>query len=264
MHPILTVLEVGDVVRPIGTYGVLIALGILLCTVLTARAAARAREDVGAAVASVGFVVAGGLAGAFLLNVVVEGFATGDPLYGVRESPGLVFYGGPIGGFVAGALTARPLGVPFLKLADLMVPALPAAHAVGRLGCFFGGCCYGARYDGPLSVVYANHPFVAPLARHPAPLYEAALLLLLAFALALTPVRRAGSGARLGLYAAGYAIIRALTETVRGDAVRGVWFGGAVSTSQLLSVGIFAFGVVLLRRAARAGDAAGAARAAAP
>ena len=247
MHPILTVLEVGDVVRPIGAYGVLIALGIVLCTLLTARAAARAREDVGAAVASVGFIVAGGLAGAFLLNVVVEAFATGDPLRGVTESPGLVFYGGPIGGFIAGALTARPLGVPFLKLADLMVPALPAAHAVGRLGCFFGGCCYGARWDGPLAVVYPDHPFVAPLSRHPTPLYEAGLLLVLAFALALLPVKRAGSGARLGLYAAGYAVIRALTETVRGDAVRGVWFGG-VSTSQLLSLAIFAFGAFLVMR----------------
>ena len=251
MHPILTVLEVGDVVRPIGTYGVLIALAIVLCTLLTARAAARAREDVGAAVASVGFIVAGGLAGAFLLNVLVEGFASGEPLRGLTESPGLVFYGGPIGGFVAGALTARPLGVPFFKLVDLVVPALPAAHAVGRFGCFFGGCCYGTHYDGPLSVVYLDHPFVAPVARHATPLYEAALLLALAFALALVPVRRAGSGARFGLYAAGYAVIRVLTETVRGDAVRGVWFGGAVSTSQLISLGIFAFGAYLVRRGRR-------------
>ncbi|MEM1416515.1 MAG: prolipoprotein diacylglyceryl transferase family protein [Myxococcota bacterium] len=251
MHPILTVLELGGLSRPIGTYGVLIALGLVVSAALTARAAARAREDVGAAVACVGFMVAGGLSGAFLLNALVEGVSSGDPLRGLTTSPGLVFYGGPIGGFLAGWLTARPLGVPFFKITDLVVPALPAAHAVGRMGCFFGGCCHGSLYEGPLAVSYPDHPFVSAALRHPTPLYEAGLLLALAFVLALLPVRAAGSGRRLGIYAAAYAVIRAITELFRGDAVRGVWLGGAVSTSQLISVGILAFGVALIVRAGR-------------
>src|SRR6185295_13470681 len=56
---------------------------------------------------------------------------------------GLVFYGGAITGIGVGALYARRRGLAFAPLADLIAPALAIGHALGRLGCFAAGCCYG-------------------------------------------------------------------------------------------------------------------------
>ena len=119
------------------------------------------------------------------------------------------------------------------------LPALATGHALGRVGCFLGGCCFGRAWDGPLAVHYhdALAPAAAlPVGRHPVPLYEAVVLLALALVFASRPSRAAGSGTRLCAYAACYSVLRIGLETLRGDAVRGVFFGGLVSTSQLVAL----------------------------
>src|SRR5215813_451306 len=62
------------------------------------------------------------------------------------------------------------------ELLDALAPAGILALAIGRLGCFLGGCCYGRPTALPWGVVF---PEVGPPARHPLQLYSAALDLLL-------------------------------------------------------------------------------------
>ncbi|MBX3248256.1 MAG: prolipoprotein diacylglyceryl transferase [Myxococcales bacterium] len=256
MDPILTVLRFGDVERPLGTFGLLIAFGILVSATLAARAAARADIDVGRAIAAFGFTAAGSLAGAFTLFVAVEYFRTGA-LIDLRTQGGLVFYGAPLGGGLALWLACRAFGLPFWRLADVGVQAIPAGHAIGRLGCFFGGCCYGRPFEegaAPFWAVRYTH-WMAPAAdppvlRHPTPLYESGLLLAVAFAFTLLPPKRVGTGARLGAYCVAYALVRSTVEAFRGDTVRGIWALG-LSTSQWLSVLTAALGVVLMALAKR-------------
>jgi phosphatidylglycerol:prolipoprotein diacylglycerol transferase len=137
---------------------------------------------------------------------------------------------------------------------DVAIPALPAAHAIGRLGCFLGGCCYGRPFGGAWAVVYtdvlapAAHP---PIPRHPAPLYESLGLIALAFALALVPLRRVGAGHRGLAYLAAYGALRVGNEAFRGDAVRGAYLGGAVSTSQLVGAVVCVGALVALYVSAR-------------
>ena len=250
MDPIVTILELGDLTRPIGSYGLMMATAIVLGTMLAARAAARAKMDVGAVIAVIGLTTAGSLLGAYTLFGLVEFARTGDPLEGFLHG-GLVFYGAPIGGFLAMRFGAKQLEVPLLTLLDLGMPAIPMAHAIGRLGCFLGGCCYGRPWEGPYAVT-ATHP-MSPMAeeiiaRHPVQLYESFLLLLLAWGLLLTPHRRIGTGARVGVYLIVYAFIRSFTETFRGDSVRGVFFAG-LSTSQFISALMLALGVWVIWRA---------------
>ncbi len=238
MDPILTVVELGDVARPIGNYGVMLTVAILVMTGLVVRAAARARLDVGATIATLGFVCAGAGTGAFLLFALVEWVRTGS-LLGAITQPGLVFFGAPAGAAVALYLSCRAFGLPLGLLADLSPPGLAASHAVGRLGCFLGGCCYGAPSEGPLAVLY-THP-LAPgahpsILRHPTPLYEGAGLLVLALVFAVVPLGAIGAGRRLLAYGAAYGALRFVIELFRGDAARGVYFGGAVSTSQLVAL----------------------------
>lgn len=248
MDPILTVLRIGEIERPIGTYGVLIAMGIVIGSFLAARSAHRANIDVGATIAVIGFTVGGGLVGSYLVFWFVELLRTGSPMTAIR-SPGLVFYGGPLGGALALFWSCRKLDVPAGRLLDAAMHALPAGHAVGRMGCFFGGCCYGSYWEGPWAVRY-THPIapasVPAIFRHPTPLYESALLMLFAWLLLLWRPAHVGSGRRAGVYMIGYACIRTVTELFRGDLVRGMYFGGAVSTSQLISMALFAAGCIVI------------------
>lgn len=153
-----------------------------------------------------------------------------------------VFYGGLIGGVLAAYLFCRRFKMPFLTIADICAPAIPVGHAVGRIGCLMGGCCYGVRVsaDNPLALVYPERHDIFAGAAAPAgvpllavPLIEAAGDLVIAAVIILLPVAR-GSGRRAALYGAMYGVFRFVTEFFRGDSVRGVYKG--VSFSQVISV----------------------------
>ncbi len=249
MHPLLYVLEFGDIQRPIGSYGVMLSVAIIVGALIALRSATRVGLDAGATIAACGFIAGGALVGAFSMFVLVEFVRTGEFLRPIQEG-GLVFYGAPMGGGLALLFATRVLELPLLKWADACIGGIPAAHAMGRLGCFFGGCCFGKASDVPWAVRY-THPIapasIEPILRHPTPLYEAALLLGLAWGLFLYRRWDLGSGKRLGAYLVAYAVIRSVVELTRGDMVRGVAYG--ISTSQGISIFVFAFGAFLLYRA---------------
>jgi len=255
MDPIVTILRLGGIERPIGSYGVMLAVAILVGGTLAARGASRARLDPGAALAAIGFGTSGAFVGAWLLFVLVEWGRTGTPVNALVQ-PGLVFFGAPIGGAIALLLACRRLELPLGRFLDAITPSLPAAHGMGRIGCFLGGCCFGKPWDGPWAVTY-THP-MAPAAypsvpRHPVPLYESGLLLVLAFAFVLWPPSRVGRGRRLLGYLLAYGVVRLVTEAFRGDRVRGLWLGGRVSTSQIIAALVVAGAAAALWRTRRRG-----------
>lgn len=238
MNPIVFEVTIAGVTRPVGGYGLSIAIGMLVCSIITVRATQRAKGDIGAAIACSGYTIAGGIAGAWLAFILVEWARVGSPMPALRSGGGLVFYGAVPGGALAAYLAARGLGVPFAKTMDFAIPGVAAGHAIGRLGCFLGGCCFGAEHDGPLSVVFtdplapAAHPSVP---RHPVQLYESVGLIALAFVFALVPIGRT-NGARTLTYVIAYGALRIATESLRGDTIRGLW--GPLSTSQLVSIAL--------------------------
>ncbi len=253
MHPIVTILQLGEQELPIASYGVMLCLAILIASGGAVRAAHRARLDVGACIAACGVAIAGAFGGAVLLHALVQGILLGSP-GALLLPPGLAFFGAALGAAGALALFGRRLGLDVLVVADHAVPAFCCAHGIGRLGCFLGGCCHGAPWSGALAVTY-THP-LAPAAAlsqpvHPVPLYEAAALVLLASVFALVPVREAGSGRRVLQYAAAYSVLRLGLEPLRGDAVRGLFFGGALSTSQLIAAAVLLAAAILYPRPSR-------------
>jgi phosphatidylglycerol:prolipoprotein diacylglycerol transferase len=237
MHPIVTVLHFGSRSVPIGSYGVMLCIAIAVAAFGTLRAAHRARLDMGACIAALGASVAGGFGGAVLLHALVQSMRLGSLRAGLAQ-PGLVFFGALLGGAAALFWTAHRLGLPALELADRAVPFAVLGQALGRIGCLLGGCCFGRPWNGALAVHY-DDPLapaaISSVGRHPVPLYEAALLLALFVLLLRRPVRDAGSGRRVLAYLASYSAMRLLLECLRGDSIRGIYFGGAVSTSQLIA-----------------------------
>lgn len=252
MHPILFVVESGAGQRPIASFGVMLALGMLLGAVVSVRGAHRAGIDWSDALAIVAVVAASGLFGAYALQVVVE-TARGAQLRDAAARGGLVFYGAPLAGTLALLVAARAMHVPVGSFCDAVVPGVPIAHAMGRIGCFLAGCCYGRPSDLPWAVSFTDPMAAAsidPVHRHPVQLYESGMLLLLALAFALVPPSQVGTGRRAVAYAGSYAVLRIVVERFRGDAERG-FVTAFLSTSDAISLAVLALVAAYFARTSR-------------
>jgi phosphatidylglycerol:prolipoprotein diacylglycerol transferase len=151
---------------------------------------------------------------------------------------GKTVVGGLIGGYVGVEITKRIVGIKH-STGDAFAVALPLAQGIGRLGCFFHGCCYGAASGLPWAV------HLHGLDRHPAQLYEAALDIALAALLFGLRKKEWPSGTLFRLYLIGYAIIRFTVEFTRGDPA---WLAGPLKAVQWVAVLVaFAFGALVLK-----------------
>jgi phosphatidylglycerol:prolipoprotein diacylglycerol transferase len=253
MHPVLTTLHIGEVALPIASYGVLLVCALLvgsLGTLHAARAGTAGQAlELGAVISALGLAIALGFGGAFAVHAAAQLARTGS-LAAAFGQPGVSVLGALLGGLLAVILSARWLGLPAARLLDAAVPWIALAQAIGRIGCLLGGCCYGAVSSAPWAMAYPTHGGER-IMRTPVPLLEAAALLGLAALYwgmpASLAARLRAPGARAASYLALYAAVRLALEPLRGDEVRGVYFGGAVSTAQLLA-GALLIGVALFLR----------------
>jgi phosphatidylglycerol:prolipoprotein diacylglycerol transferase len=158
---------------------------------------------------------------------------------------GLTFYGGLLLAIPIGLWFACRTGLGAFRMADLAAPLIMLGLAVGRLGCFLNGCCYGAPTTSRLGVRFPH----SPLPLHPTQLYEGgiALILFLLLSFWLRP-RQRGDGELFGWMLVLYGAIRPALELLRADP-RGAL--GPISTSQLISIPLVGFGVWLIVRARR-------------
>ena len=265
MHPILK--DFGFVDLPfwgpthlfVPTYGVLFAGAVVLAWAWFLRRARRLGIAEERLFNLTFFSLLTGIFGAKLLLIAVDWeqyLAHPAEILGTIRSAGVL-----LGGVAAGALTfaiyARRHGLPLWPLADAIAAPLALAQAVGRFGCFSGGCCWGIPVDPGhwLAVVFESEeareltgvPLHDP--RLAIQLVEAGFDLALAAALTLLGRRRVQpAGTVFWIYALVYGIGRAFLEQGRGDPQRGLYFGGAVSTSQLLSLVVAILAVAMLVR----------------
>jgi phosphatidylglycerol:prolipoprotein diacylglycerol transferase len=157
---------------------------------------------------------------------------------------GLVWYGGFAGGLLATWWYARRHRLPLLPLADLYAPALALGHAIGRVGCFLNGCCFGRPTEAWCGIAVPGVPGRVL----PVQLMEALGLFFLYLALrSLQQPARLGSrpGGLFGLYLCAYGVLRFALEYVRGDQVSAV---AGLTLQQLLSLLIILAGALLLPR----------------
>ena len=179
---------------------------------------------------------------------------------------GIVLYGSLIGAAAGFLVYRRFRWFPVLPMLDAIAPAMAFGVAIGRVGCFLNGCCYGDACSLPWAVSFPKQSpawisevtrnLIAPdatlsLPLHPTQLYSTmdGLILFLLLS-AYFPIRKR-DGEVIGLLLLTYPITRFLIEQLRND--EGV-FAAGMTVSQLISVGLFAFAsafwVVLSRRPA--------------
>ncbi|MEO8214668.1 MAG: prolipoprotein diacylglyceryl transferase family protein, partial [Myxococcales bacterium] len=159
MHPALLSARLGGHELGLHTYGVLVALGFAVGIVLFWREGRRQGLDGGRLLDLSFWSVVAGLIGSRLAFVALNAGEFIDACAGQSHSGterisgctaalrfwdgGFVFYGGVVAAGMVVLLFCRSEGWSFWRLGDVAAPTLAIGHAIGRLGCFFAGCCFG-------------------------------------------------------------------------------------------------------------------------
>jgi phosphatidylglycerol:prolipoprotein diacylglycerol transferase len=238
------------------TYGMLLTIGVVLAWWWFMRRTNILGVDPERAFSLTFYTLLAGLIGAKLTLVAVEWryyISRPSEILGTLRSAG-VLMGGVACGALAFVLYARRHGLSVLLLADAVVAPVALAQAIGRLGCFAAGCCWGVAIRGgwpactftnPEAAARTGVPLGIPLA--PTQLLQAGSDLALATFLTWLYRRRLlPQGQVLWWYCVLYGIARGVIEIWRGDAARGLYFGGSLSTSQIFSIASIALGVTML------------------
>ena len=246
MHPFIHVFGL-----KIPSYGLMMAIAFITAIVISYIRAKKAGKNPDTILDLAIAAIIIGLGSAYLLYIFVtyplkdiwSSITSGS--FAVFKEGGLVFYGGVIGGALA--------VIGYLKLikkervwdyAAMIVPTIPLAHALGRVGCFLAGCCYGKCVDTPISVIYKDPIGGAPVGVpvFPIQLVEAACNIVVFVILMLYVGKKLKRGSVLFLYMILYGIERFVLEYFRYDEIRGIFLG--LSTSQWISIAMVIIGVI--------------------
>ncbi len=166
----------------ISTYALAMGLAILTTATIGFLRLVRGGEPLNRVINGVLVTIWGGFVGAFLLKgivfVIMNLFLTGKPSWGGGSA-----FMGALGGGIAGAvLYIRRHRLSLGRAFDLGGLPIPLGQAIGRLGCFAAGCCYGAPTDSPLGMYLRNHDGEWAV-RYPTQLMSAAADLFIFYAL---------------------------------------------------------------------------------
>jgi len=258
MHPVL--IDLGF--APVGTYGVALVIAFLAAIWLAVRRGRAEGIPPNQVLDLSVWLLVGAIVGAKLLLVIVDWrlyLENPELLPGILRLGG-VYYGGLILSVLAGLWYVRKHGLDTWRMADILAPSIALGQAVGRIGCFLAGCCYGKTCTHAWAVTFTDPrahenvgvPLHVPI--HPTQLYSSINALLLFFVLLWISRRKRFQGQVFWSYVALYSVTRSLIEFFRGDH-RGALFGGTVSTSQFVSLLLFLVALsawALLRRRAEA------------
>jgi len=240
------------------TYGFLAAVGLLVGLAVSVRYAARCGIDPDKTWNLGILAILAGIIGAKLLLIVNEwAFYRAHPreIFSLTTlQAGGVWSGGLVAAVLVSWWYIRRNHIPVLKTCDVFALGIALGHAVGRLGCFAAGCCYGKPTTLPWGVTFTNPlagqlvgtPLGVPL--HPTQLYEMTLELGNFFLLAWVLRRKQFNGQVIGTYMFVYGFARYFLEFVRDDPERGSVLGGLMTGTQLLAIGLVIAGGLLWLR----------------
>ncbi len=247
MFPVITVFG-----KDIGTYAIMAISAMLLCGFIFCYYVRKAGKDDNDAILFLLCVACGIMVGSHLLYALTNVryfpyifkckdikmlFAVLGYIFG-----GSVFYGGLIGGSLAGWFFVRIKKLDSVLYFDIFGVIAPLFHAFARIGCFLGGCCYGVECEFGFTA-HGNElvPLLNDVQRFPVQILESVCNFLI-FLLIWTLFRKKKYTGRLFfIYLSVYAVVRFLDEFLRGDVRRGFIF--CISVSQFISIFVELFAI---------------------
>jgi len=182
----------------------------------------------------------------FFYLVFIAGFVGGKlffymekPLYYLSNpklmlsnfSGGFVFYGSFVTIIPIIIWYLRKHKIPVLPMLDILAITTLIVHSIGRLGCFFAGCCFGKPTESIFGIVFpTSHTPV-----HPSQLYEIIGILSILVVLLFIKKKQQFSGQIFLIYVSLYAITRSFLELFRGDP-RGFIIDEIISHAQFIAI----------------------------
>jgi len=214
VHPVF--FKLGSVT--IYSYGIMLALafgvGIYLARkrAVTVGINSQTIMDLGV------YVLISSIIGARLLYVLSNlSYYKTHPLEVVFSRYGFIFYGGLILAIIVGSWYIKRQNLSVWKTADVIAPSIAIGHAIGRIGCFLNGCCYGKPTTLPWGVMLPGSDPLQLTRLHPTQLYSCASNLIIFCILTYLWKRRKFDGQIFLLYLILYAVARFTIEIYRGD-----------------------------------------------
>ena len=243
MYPI--VIKIGPII--VYSYGVMVSLAFALGTFLLWRNAPRVgirREKV---LDLTIVILLSGIIGARVLHVLVNiGYYLENPIQIIMLTRGgLAFYGGLFSALIAALIFIKKNSMPVWQVGDLLAPFVALGQAIGRLGCFLNGCCYGiaSTFKG-FGIIFPSDTIL----RYPVQLYSVISLLFIYAVLRVLFEKGYFKGNLFLLYLVFYSFYRFFIEFLRGDLET---FFCNLTISQIISIIVFiAAGTLIIRRRA--------------
>jgi phosphatidylglycerol---prolipoprotein diacylglyceryl transferase len=250
VHPVA--FHIGSL--PVHWFGVFVAAGFLAGFWTAARRARREGIPAESIYDAGLWLILGAIVGARSLYVASfwkEQFANApwSEMFMIQKG-GLVFYGGLIGATLSCLIFLWKNKLPVWKFADTLAPSIALGSFFGRFGCLMNGCCFGSPTHAPWAIRFPHEHESVGDPVHPVQIYDSLLNIVFFAALVWLHRRKKFDGQIFALYLMGYAVLRTVVESFRGDyAVR--YLGGIATPAQILGIGIFLAGAVLYARLPR-------------
>ena len=215
MHPIL--LEIGGFT--VYTYGLFVAGGIAIAFLLGLRRSKRLGIPEQVIYNLIFLAILVGIIGARLIHVTA-GWSYYQrhfwEIFLLRRG-GLAIQGGLLFGLAGGVWYLRRKKIAVWPTLDNFILYLPLGQAIGRLGCFFNGCCYGKPSNLPWAV---NFPFLTYRV-HPTQIYYVLTDAVLFFILYIFSRTKTKPGELTAWYLILYGFTRSAVDSLRGDLLPG-------------------------------------------
>lgn len=245
MHPILG--HIGPFT--IYSFGLMLATAVVLCSFLLSRDAKAFNISQDTIFDFAFWVILAGIAGSrlFFIFLNLRDFIAKPQEIIMISNGGLAWQGGLIVGGLTGFFYIKKRGLSLRLMADLSAPYLALGQAIGRLGCFLNGCCYGR--EVPWGIYFPVHQ--ARL--HPTQLYESVFLVIAFFILKYLQKRSLIRGEIFSMYLMLAAAGRFTNEFFRADHVNTAI---GLSIFQIVAFFVFCIGFYLWRRLHRSVKAA--------
>lgn len=154
---------------------------------------------------------------------------------------GLAIYGGIIGGFLGLVLYSVIKKINLFKITDAVAVGLIIAQGIGRIGCYFGGCCYGIEVTNPELMWFPFSVLIDGVWHYSTFFYEAIWNFIGFVLLFIVYNKTERNGLTTGIYLSFYGLGRFFIEGLRGDSL----YIFSLKVSQVLSVILFATGIII-------------------
>ena len=224
-------------------YGIMIALGILFGVLLAFYTFKFRKLKNDYIFELLLWMLPPAIIGARLYYLIFNGGPWGWEAFAIWNG-GLAVYGSIIGGAVGAILFCVVRKINFLDVADVVVPSLALGQAFGRIGCYFGGCCYGVETQAPSLMCFPFSINVDGTWHLATNLYESFFSFLICLVLVLMLRKISLRGIIMGSYFVLYGVLRAVLESFRDS--HEALFIGSVKVSLILSILLAVSGAIII------------------